>query len=89
MTITVAPTFTTTDGKPFKTRKEAETHQKFITRDAAIKKALTDNGFNLADGAGTIGDAATFVAAHGDAFLAALTVPSNRGPKKGSTQATA
>lgn len=89
MTIARSNTFTTTDGKQFPTHAAAAAHQKYLARAARIEELLVGTGENTE----ALGDDTTPIAQClaklGDALVEALTVPSGRGPAKGSKRTPA
>lgn len=84
MKLTKALTYTTTDGKTFADRKDAVARQSVIDRTARILVVLVSNEMTAADlaGAERPAEQAACLASIGVELLAALTLPSTRGPNK-------
>lgn len=80
----ITPTFTTTDGKPFTTRKEAALHQAFVNRVAKVEAVLA-----AADDAGTTTGLTTAqaIATLADQLVVALANPLERGRKAAAVAA--
>lgn len=89
MTIITRNTYTTSDNRSFLTHAEAAAHQKYLARAARIEELLVGTGENTE----ALGDDTTPIAQClaklGDALVEALTVPSGRGPAKGSKRTPA
>lgn len=78
--ITKANVYTTTDGKNFVAHADAQAHQNILDRQSRVQTVLDEALVGIADANNT--ELAELIATLGVELLAALTLPSTRGPKR-------